>query len=51
VKTLPHRLQATGGHGIQAGAAQGIGIGEPMRRAAASVEVGSEVQSMHGHAM
>ena len=34
-----------------AGPAQGIGIGEPMRRAAASVEVGSEVQSMHGHAM
>ena len=51
MKHLPHRLQATGAHRLQTSLPQGGGIGQPQRRAAASVKVGGEVQSVHGAAL
>src|SRR3989344_2035024 len=48
MEQLPHGLQPGGVHSIGTGAAQGGGVQQPGRGTAAAMEIGGEVQSLHG---
>ena len=48
VEQLAHGLQASLDHGRQGGLAQGLGVAQPLGRAAAVAQVGGQVQSFHG---
>ena len=48
MEELAHGLQTRGLHGITAGNAQQLCIQQPGAGAAAMVEIGGEVQALHG---
>ena len=47
VEQLGHGLQTRFGHGLQQVLAQGLSVGQPLRRAVAAVEIGGQVQALH----
>ena len=51
MKQMPHGLQPGGVHRIGTGVAQGGGVQQPGRGTAAAMQIGGEVQSLHGGAL
>ena len=51
MKKLGHRLKPRGPYSLVAGAAQRVSVEQPVRRAATTMKIGSEVQSVHGVAL